>query len=215
MNRQQAMARWQSEQFLHEIQPALDAVFTAKRNPHPLDLRGIQVGAAAALPYLRDKNFSHAQLTDIDLSYAQLTTSFDDGNFHRVRFVKARFAGCSLFRARFSDCAFDAATLNIEGAETTFERCSFSGARFLPEPHAAGRGGPRLVFRACDFSRAIFVEFELVSARFIDCNFTDAAFDRCNLQDTKFYVNVPDLPQFSNCNLRGTRFAFEAPETEG
>ncbi|MFA7096989.1 MAG: pentapeptide repeat-containing protein [Gammaproteobacteria bacterium] len=215
MNQQQAMARWRSEQFLHEIQPALEAVFTAKRNHHPLDLRGIRVGAEAVLPYLRDKDFSHAQLTGIDLSYAQLTTSFDDGDFRRIRFAKAHFTGCTLSRARFSDCAFDAAILNIEGTETTFERCSFSDARFMPEPHAASRGGPHLVFRSCDFSRATFVEFELIAARFIDCNFTDAVFDRCNLQDTKFYVNVPDLPQFSNCNLRGTRFAFEAPETEG
>lgn len=214
MKQNEAVARWHSADFLQAIQPSIESVFGTRQNSGPLDLSGITVGASASVPYLADKDFRAARLIGVDLSHAHISAAFDNCVLAQARLAGATLMGCTLTLSRFIECVFDGAVLNIRCNEARFERCSFADTQVTSEPVAACNGGNYTVFRSCNLAGAVFKGIELAGARFIDCDFTSARFEHCDLRDTKFYVNVPDLPQFVRCNLRGSRFAYEAPESE-
>lgn len=214
MKRNEAVARWHSADFLQAIQPSIESIFEARQNAGPLDLSGIAIGASAFVPYLADKDFRATRLSGVDLSHAQISAVFDNCVFTGTRLTGATLTRCTLTLSRFTECVFDSAVLNVRCNEARFERCSFVDTQITPEPVAACNGGNYVVFRSCNLAGTVFKGIELARARFIDCDFTNARFEHCDLLDTKFYVNVPDLPQFVRCNLRGSRFAYEVPEAE-
>jgi uncharacterized protein YjbI with pentapeptide repeats len=197
-------ARWRSLEFVEAARPALMQLRKRRRNDGPLELRGLTLGPRAIVQWLREYDLSRMRLWLVDLEGARIHASLTGSELRAVRLGGAQICG-DIGRALLRACDATGTVFSIRGDGARFEECRFRGARFVCGSMSCG--GERLLFRSCDFSRAVVRGLRLHDATFMDCNFTDTRFECCDLSGTHFHTTMPDLPQFTECDLRGTRFS--------
>jgi len=156
-------------------------------------------GKSFAAKVLKNVNFDHCALVNVDLSRSTLI----DCTFNAATLTKASLKG-----ARFENCQFTRATLDqVQAQQSAFvagSTISYDASSSQPELEAAGTS-----FSFANLTGANFTGATLVHANFSDVeapkvNFRDAklqraSFDRCTLTGANFFGAQLEGADFSLC----------------
>lgn len=178
-----------------------ERALTEKEEVSNADLRGLFVGVDGALPEFLYEAFIDGSLTDVDLSFANLSCSFANVRLIEVTMAEVKFDTCSFDRGYFERCVFAKAHIDspwLDDAEFTgcdFEHTKLRGRGF------GEYGGRRVTFTSCRFVGTNFTNLQFRATRFNDCEFTDVSFNRCYFAGVAFKGASPPRESFTKCEF--------------
>lgn len=202
MKKKEIINRWKSSDFIDQVRPLLENVFSHKKLEGPADLAGIILGLDGQLPMFSKSDFQDVEIFDTNLRNARFSCAFSRGFFSSVCFSDTMFDTCRFPHANFKQCDFTNAKLNSPSLDdTVFESCKFTNTSFK------GRGlreygGRRCIFEKCNFEQSIFNNLQFRATRFVNCQFKDVAFTKCSLINVKFVGEIPSDDCFTSCELK-------------
>lgn len=163
---------------------------------------------------LRDVNFSHCFLEQVNFSQTQLDgVDFSNSILVRSNFTGAKGSNVNLndtnlggivFRsAKFSHCEM----INVKLSESQFESCVFDHCKVKPEEAlAVNFDGTK--FNETDFTSWLFLDSKLTQCEFSHCRLTECTFINSKLERVKF--SGSDLPStvWTDTELMSVDFDF-------
>jgi len=190
-----ARERWKRSEFVGEMQANMAALLAKGVNGG--DFRGISIGLEGPVEALWFVNLHQARISNADMSYAKLGCSLNETVLENVLFLDTEFDDCLFRKARVVRCGFARAWMVVSLDDSVFDQCDFSEAVFTGAKLLIERGGRRVNFLGCNFTRAAFRGVEFRASRFTDCVFTDAHFSKCDFRGVKAEGgSLPSKSQF-------------------